>query len=165
MKLQPNIWCVAKARYLFDVAVERAWDDEHGGLAYSFAPNGAPCDWDKIFWVHCESIGTAAMLATVTGLQGGAHNGLGKGFGGLLGGITIETTKSTHRAFWLFGVVCAAISLVYIILISALALKRRREGGGGGGANSRIQRTSSSNAMEKKDEEDENNTFLEDDFN
>ena len=67
MKLQPNIWCVAKARYLFDVAVERAWDDEHGGLAYSFAPDGAPCDWDKIFWVHCESIGTAAMLATVTG--------------------------------------------------------------------------------------------------
>ena len=33
----------------------------------SFDPNGAPCDWDKIFWVHCESIGTAAMLATVTG--------------------------------------------------------------------------------------------------
>ena len=65
--LQPNIWCVAKARYLFDVAVERAWDCEHGGLAYSFAPSGAPCDWDKIFWVHCESIGTAAMLATVTG--------------------------------------------------------------------------------------------------
>ena len=31
---QPNIWCVAKARYLFDVAVERAWDFEHGGLAY-----------------------------------------------------------------------------------------------------------------------------------
>merc|ERR1712241_980075 len=82
------------------------------------------------------------MLATVTGLQGGAHNGLGKGFGGLLGGITIETTKSTHRAFWLFGVVCAAISLIYIILISVLALKRRREGG----ANTRIQRTSSSNA-------------------
>ena len=65
--MQPNIWCVAKARYLFDVAVERAWDAEHGGLAYSFAPSGAPCDWDKIFWVHCESIGTAAMLATVTG--------------------------------------------------------------------------------------------------
>ena len=33
------------------------------------------------------------MLATVTGLQGGAHNGLGKGFGGLLGGFTIEYTK------------------------------------------------------------------------
>merc|ERR1719167_113503 len=61
------------------------------------------------------------MLATVTGLQGGAHNGLGKGFGGLLGGITIETTKSTHRAFWLFGVVCAAVSFVYICLISILA--------------------------------------------
>ena len=67
LNLQPNIWCVPKARYLFDVALECAWDGEHGGLAYSFSPDGAPCDWDKIFWVHCESIGTAAMLATVTG--------------------------------------------------------------------------------------------------
>merc|ERR1719369_780353 len=37
------------------------------------------------------------MLATLTGLEGGAHNGLGKGFGGLLGGFTIEYTKSTHK--------------------------------------------------------------------
>ena len=38
-----------------------------GGLAYSFSPDGTPCDWDKIFWVQCEAIGTAAMLATETG--------------------------------------------------------------------------------------------------
>ena len=37
------------------------------------------------------------LLATLTGLEGGAHNGLGKGFGGLLGGFTIEYTKSTHK--------------------------------------------------------------------
>merc|ERR1712128_121477 len=30
------------------------------------------------------------LLATLTGLEGGAHNGLGKGFGGLLGGFTIH---------------------------------------------------------------------------
>jgi len=66
--LQKDIWWfVPKARYLFDIAVQQAWDDVHGGLAYSFDPNGGVCDWDKIFWVHCESIGTAAMLAVVTG--------------------------------------------------------------------------------------------------
>ena len=65
----PKMWYLPKARYLFDVAVGRAWDDEHGGLAYSFDPDGAVCDWDKIFWVQCESIGTAAMLAKVTGRE------------------------------------------------------------------------------------------------
>ena len=25
------------------------------------------CDWDKIFWVQVESLGTAAMLGSVTG--------------------------------------------------------------------------------------------------
>lgn len=108
------------------------------------------------------------MLATVTGLQGGAHNGLGKGFGGLLGGITIETTKSTHRAFWLFGVVCAAISLAYILLISVLAFNKRK-GGAKPRADSRIQNTESSTPVkeesyERKDE-DENRKFLDDDFN
>ena len=109
------------------------------------------------------------MLATVTGLQGGAHNGLGKGFGGLLGGITIETTKSTHRAFWLFGVVCAAISLGYIILISVLAFNRKKVGAKPG-ADTRAQNPESSKPMkeesyDKKDEEDENRKFLDDDFN
>ena len=62
----PNIWFLPKARYLFDVATKHAWDPEHGGLAYSFDPEGTVCNWDKIFWVQCESIGTAAMLAAVT---------------------------------------------------------------------------------------------------
>ena len=68
-KYAPAIWFVPKARFLFDVAVKQAWDPEHGGLAYSFAPDGKPCDWDKIFWVQCESIGTAAMLAAETGRE------------------------------------------------------------------------------------------------
>ena len=69
-KYAPRIWFLAKARFLFDVAVKQAWDPEEGGLAYSFAPDGIPCDWDKIFWVQCESIGTAAMLASETGDEG-----------------------------------------------------------------------------------------------
>ena len=68
----------------------------------------------------------AGMLATVTGLQGGAHNGLGKGFGGLLGGFTIEYTKSTHKAFRLFGFSCAAISILYIILAIGLKIRQKR---------------------------------------
>lgn len=62
----PAIWFEPKARFLFDVAVKQAWDHEHGGLAYSFDPSGDVCDWDKIFWVQVESLGTAAMLAIGT---------------------------------------------------------------------------------------------------
>ena len=62
----PSIWFVSKAKYLFDVAVENAWDEEFGGLAYSFDLDGKVCNYDKIFWVQCESIGTAAMLASIT---------------------------------------------------------------------------------------------------
>jgi len=66
-KYAPAIWFVPKARYLFDLSAKQAWDDEHGGLCYSFEPSGEVCNHDKIFWVQCESIGTAAMLASVTG--------------------------------------------------------------------------------------------------
>jgi mannose/cellobiose epimerase-like protein (N-acyl-D-glucosamine 2-epimerase family) len=66
-KYAPAIWFVPKARYLFDISIEQAWDPQYGGLAYSFDPSGEVCNWDKIFWVQCESIGTAAMLAASTG--------------------------------------------------------------------------------------------------
>ena len=66
-KKKEVMWLVPKAKYLFDIAVKKAWDPQHGGLAYSFGPDGSVCDWDKIFWVQVESIGTAAMLAVVTG--------------------------------------------------------------------------------------------------
>ena len=116
---------------------------------------------------------STGMLATVTGLQGGAHNGLGKGFGGLLGGITIETTKSTHKAFWLFGVVCLGISVVYISIISIIYFKHRKDGGDKKAANRRIKREHSDEEIEKEscEKNDEQNveknpeereTFLED---
>jgi len=65
------------------------------------------------------------MLATVTGLQGGAHNGLGKGFGGLLGGFTIEYTKSTHTAFWNFGLAAFAAGTVYAVYTLVVMARRR----------------------------------------
>ena len=114
----------------------------------------------------------SGMLATVTGLQGGAHNGLGKGFGGLLGGITIETTKSTHKAFWLFGVVCAGISVVYISIISIITFKHRKDVGGLKEINRRIKRNSDEKMEKGNDEKaeepnvgknhEEEETFLED---
>lgn len=60
-------WLVPKARQLFDVAVQRAWDASRGGLYYGFAPDGRVCDDDKYFWVQAESLAAAALLAARTG--------------------------------------------------------------------------------------------------
>jgi len=69
------------------------------------------------------------MLATLTGLQGGAHNGLGKGFGGLMGGFTIEYTKSTHRAFWNFGIAAFAGGAIYMVYTLIVLLRGKRMAG------------------------------------
>jgi mannose/cellobiose epimerase-like protein (N-acyl-D-glucosamine 2-epimerase family) len=58
----PHDWLLPTATQLFDRAVAHAWDDEFGGLAYGFAPDGTVCDTDKYFWVQAESIAAAALL-------------------------------------------------------------------------------------------------------
>ena len=65
----PADWLVDTARQLFDVAVQRAWDAEFGGLCYGFGlgPDFAVCDDDKYFWVQAESLAAAARLADATG--------------------------------------------------------------------------------------------------
>jgi mannose/cellobiose epimerase-like protein (N-acyl-D-glucosamine 2-epimerase family) len=63
-------WMLPTARRLFDTAVARAWDGEHGGLCYGFDPQGAICDDDKYFWVQAESFAAAALLADATGDSG-----------------------------------------------------------------------------------------------
>jgi len=60
-------WLLPRARQLFDIAVARAWDAEHGGLVYGFAPDGSVCDSDKYFWVQAESLATAGLLALRSG--------------------------------------------------------------------------------------------------
>jgi mannose/cellobiose epimerase-like protein (N-acyl-D-glucosamine 2-epimerase family) len=60
-------WFIDVARNLFDAAVETAWDAEHGGLYYGFAPDRSICDSDKYFWVQAESLAAAARLAARTG--------------------------------------------------------------------------------------------------
>ncbi|WP_267226846.1 AGE family epimerase/isomerase [Dyella silvae] len=61
-------WLVPTAMHLFDTALARAWDKEHGGICYGFAPDGTVCDDDKYFWVQAESLAAAALLHARTGL-------------------------------------------------------------------------------------------------
>lgn len=63
----PQVWLVEKAKELFDRALASAWDEEHGGICYGFAPDGSVCDGDKYFWVQAESFAAAARLAKATG--------------------------------------------------------------------------------------------------
>ena len=60
-------WLLPRARSLFDTALDKAWDAEHGGIHYGFGPDGEICDSDKYFWVQAESIAAAALLAHRTG--------------------------------------------------------------------------------------------------
>jgi mannose/cellobiose epimerase-like protein (N-acyl-D-glucosamine 2-epimerase family) len=60
-------WLAPRAVALFDAALQHAWDGEHGGICYGFAPDGTICDGDKYFWVQAESFATAALLAARTG--------------------------------------------------------------------------------------------------
>jgi mannose/cellobiose epimerase-like protein (N-acyl-D-glucosamine 2-epimerase family) len=62
-------WLLPRACALFDAAMQHAWDDQHGGLVYGFAPDRSVCDGDKYFWVQAESLAAAALLAVRTGDQ------------------------------------------------------------------------------------------------
>ena len=64
---RPEAWMIEKAGYLFDKALACSWDQQYGGICYSFAPNGKVCDDDKYFWVQAESVAAAALLALATG--------------------------------------------------------------------------------------------------
>ena len=62
-------WLLPTAERLFQVAVEKGWDAQYGGLCYSLAPDLTVCDAHKYFWVQAESAAAAAMLAQRTGKQ------------------------------------------------------------------------------------------------
>lgn len=64
---RPDAWLLARARALFDTTMPLAWDAEHGGLIYGFAPDKTPCDSEKYFWVQAESLAAAGLLAVTTG--------------------------------------------------------------------------------------------------
>ena len=60
-------WLLPRAQALFDAALSKAWDKEHGGIYYGFAPDDSICDDLKYFWVQAESLAAAALLADRTG--------------------------------------------------------------------------------------------------
>ena len=62
-------WLAPRAVELFDAALSHAWDGQHGGIVYGFAPDGSICDGDKYFWVQAESLAAAALLADRTAAQ------------------------------------------------------------------------------------------------
>ncbi|MFY8282788.1 AGE family epimerase/isomerase [Pseudoalteromonas sp. SSMSWG5] len=59
-------WLVTRAKSLFDETLSIAWDLQHGGIFYGFAPDKQICDSDKYFWVQAESLAAAALLADAT---------------------------------------------------------------------------------------------------
>jgi mannose/cellobiose epimerase-like protein (N-acyl-D-glucosamine 2-epimerase family) len=44
---RPEDWLLPRAKELFGLALERAWDGEYSGICYSFDPEGHICDGDK----------------------------------------------------------------------------------------------------------------------
>jgi mannose/cellobiose epimerase-like protein (N-acyl-D-glucosamine 2-epimerase family) len=58
----PQPWHLERAIRLFDRAMKYGWDEQNGGLVYSYALDGSPYDGDKYFWVQAESFAAAALL-------------------------------------------------------------------------------------------------------
>ncbi len=63
----PADWLVERAGFLFQKAMDVAWDEARGGIYYGFAPDLDICDDQKYFWVQAETMAAAAMLAAETG--------------------------------------------------------------------------------------------------
>jgi len=57
---------VAKAKQLYDQAMEMGWDKKFGGLYYGIAPDGKVCAAEKHFWVQAETFAAAWRLYKVT---------------------------------------------------------------------------------------------------
>lgn len=68
-KWQPDPVWPKRAAELFDVAMKKGWDEEHGGLVYGFAPDGQFADTHKYFWVHAEAFAAAWRLYSTTSEQ------------------------------------------------------------------------------------------------
>jgi len=106
-------------------------------VGYSFvncAWYAFPFEALEVFTIFFLQVGSAeflklnsppGLLATLSGLKGGCHDGFGKGLGGLLGGVMIEVTKSTHRAFWYFGVTAFVTSVIYAAFVSLFMVKQK----------------------------------------
>lgn len=63
---RPEVWMLERARNLFNIALERCWDDKYGGMHYTFSPDGQILDTDRYYWVLSETFAAAALLALRT---------------------------------------------------------------------------------------------------
>ncbi|MEK8026138.1 AGE family epimerase/isomerase [Ideonella sp. BYS139W] len=84
-------WLLPTATRFFDTAMQRGWDEVHGGLVYGFGPDGAVCDADKYFWVQAESLAAAAWLAVTQ--QGCAGPGMA---------AAAERSWTWYRRIWAY---------------------------------------------------------------
>lgn len=66
-RIAPEPWRLRRTCELFTVAVDLAWDHQHGGLIYGYDPAGQPYDNDKYSWVQVEALATSALLFDRTG--------------------------------------------------------------------------------------------------
>ena len=60
-------WHLPRAQQLFDVAVQKSWQPQGGGMIYTFAPDGSLLDRDRYYWVIAETLAASALLARKTG--------------------------------------------------------------------------------------------------
>lgn len=60
-------WLLGAARRLFDMAAEKAWDEDSGGFVYTVDFDGTELNRDRYQWSLSEAIGAAALLADITG--------------------------------------------------------------------------------------------------
>lgn len=66
-RYRPETWMLARARSLFGIAMEKSWDENRGGMHYTFAPDGRILDTDRYYWVLSETFAASALLAIRTG--------------------------------------------------------------------------------------------------
>lgn len=66
-RYRPETWMLERARDLFDIALAKSWDDQRGGMHYTFTPDGDILDTDRYYWVLAETFAAAALLALRTG--------------------------------------------------------------------------------------------------
>lgn len=64
---RPEPWLLPQAQHLFEVALDKSWDAQRGGMHYTFTPGGKVLDTDRYYWVLAETIAAAAVLADRTG--------------------------------------------------------------------------------------------------
>ena len=95
------------------------------GYSYITSPWLAfPFEGLELFTIQLMKIATVqyiginapkGLLATLNGIAGGVHYGMGKGCGSLVGGYLISVTGNTALVYRYFGVFAAVCGLIYFI--------------------------------------------------